>query len=60
MLQKSQVERCEHQDDSDIHQQSFPEAVPEEQEIHTDHNDNQQHYVKHDRCMSRHFGHQSS
>ncbi len=59
MLQKSQVERCEYQDDSYIHQQPFPEPVPEEQEIHTDHDGCQQHYIKYDRCLSRHFSHQS-
>ena len=31
ILQKSQVERSEHQDDSYIHHQPFPEPVPEEQ-----------------------------
>jgi hypothetical protein len=33
--QKSQVERCEHQDDSNIHCQPFPESVSEEHEIYT-------------------------
>jgi hypothetical protein len=31
--QESQVERCEHQDDSNIHHQAFPELVFEEREI---------------------------
>jgi len=57
MLQEPQVERSEHQDDSYIHHQPFPEPepVPEEQDIHTDHDSCQQHYVKYDRCLSRHF-----
>jgi hypothetical protein len=59
MLQESQVERCEHQDDSYIHHQPFPEPVPEEQDIHTDYDGCQQRYVKYDRCLSRHFSHQS-
>ena len=43
MLQKSQVERTEYQDNSYIHHQPFPEMVPEEQDIHADYNGYQQH-----------------
>jgi hypothetical protein len=59
MLQKSQVERYEHQDDSNIRHQPFPEPVPEEQDIYTDHDGYHQHYIKYDRCLSRHFSHPS-
>lgn len=58
MLQKSQVERSEHQDDSYVRHEPFQEAVPEEQEIHTDHGGDHQHYVEYGRYLSRHFGHQ--
>jgi hypothetical protein len=58
MLHQSQVERCKNQDDSYIRHQPFPEPIPEEQEIHTDHDGCQQHYIKYDRCISRHFSHQ--
>src|SRR6202030_43414 len=34
--QESEVERCEHQDDSNIHCQPFPESVSEEHEIYPD------------------------
>jgi hypothetical protein len=45
-LQESQVESCEHQDNSDIHYQPFPEPVSEEQEIHSNYNGCHQHDVK--------------
>jgi hypothetical protein len=36
--EEPQVESCEHQDDADIHHQSFPESISEEREIYTDYN----------------------
>jgi hypothetical protein len=33
MFEESQVEGCKHQNDSDVHHQSFPEIVPEDQDI---------------------------
>jgi hypothetical protein len=35
MLQKSQAERREDQDNSNIYDQPFPKVVPEEKDIHT-------------------------
>jgi hypothetical protein len=53
--QKSKVERCEHQDDSDIHCQPFPESVSEEHEIYTDYDGCHRHRVKHVSHLSTHF-----
>ena len=53
--QESQVERCEHQDDSNIHCQPFPESVSEEHEIYTDYDGCHRHHVKHDSYLSAHF-----
>ena len=53
--QESQVERCEHQDDSNIHCQPFPESVSEEHEIYTDYDGCHRHHIKHDSYLSGHF-----
>ena len=53
--QESQVEGCEHQDDSNIHCQPFPESVSEEHEIYTDYDGCHCHHVKHDNYLSDHF-----
>jgi hypothetical protein len=53
--QESQVERYEHQDDSNIHCQPFPESVSEEHEIHTGYDGCHRHHVKHDSYLSAHF-----
>jgi hypothetical protein len=37
-LQEPQIESCEHQDNSYIHHQPFPEPVSEELEIHSNYN----------------------
>jgi hypothetical protein len=57
MLQKSQIEGREQQDDADVRHQPFPEAVLEEQQIHTNDNDYQRRHVKHDGRSSCHFDH---
>ena len=54
MFQESEVEGCEHQDDSYIHCQPFPELVPEEEDIYSDHNGYQQQYVKDGSCLASH------
>src|ERR1700721_794030 len=51
-LQEPQVEHREHQDDPDIHQQPLPEPVPEEQDIHADHDGYQHEHVERDACLS--------
>jgi hypothetical protein len=56
MLQESQVESREYQDNADIHGQSFPEPTPEEQEIYTDNDGRHEHDIKHDSYLSVHFG----
>jgi hypothetical protein len=48
MPEKSQVESREHQDDSNIHYQPFPESNSEEREIHSDYDGDHRHHVKHD------------
>jgi hypothetical protein len=44
-LQEPQIERREYQDDSDVYYQARPEIVPEEQDIHTDHDRYQREHV---------------
>src|SRR5262245_48226818 len=53
-LQEPQIERREHQDNSDVHYQPLPEPVPEEQDVHADHDGYQREHVKHDGCLSSH------
>ena len=53
-LQEPQIERREHQDNSDIYYQSLPEVVPEEQDVHADHDGYQREHIKHDGCLSSH------
>ena len=53
--QESQVERREHQDDSNIHHQAFPESVFKEREIYTDYDGCHRQHVKHDSYLSAHF-----
>src|SRR5215472_4716839 len=54
MIQEPQVERPEHQDNSGVHHQSLPKPVPEEQDVHADHDGYQHECVKHDGCLSSH------
>jgi len=53
-LQKPQTERREHQDNSDVYDQPLPEVVPEEQDVHADHDGYQREHVEHDGCLSSH------
>ena len=53
-LQESQVERHEHQDDSDVYHEPLPESVPEEQDVHADHYSYQGEHIKHRGCLSPH------
>ena len=55
MPEESQVESREHQDDSNIHYQPFPESVSEEHEIYTDYDGYHRHHVKYDSYLSAHF-----
>ena len=45
-LYQSQIESYEHQDNSDVRHQPFPEFTPEEQVIYADDNRYHQRYVK--------------
>jgi hypothetical protein len=55
-LQEPQTKRREHQDNSDVYDQALPEPVPEEQDVHADHDGYQRDHVKHDSCLSSHRG----
>jgi hypothetical protein len=48
MLEKSQVESREHENDADIRYQPFPESVSEERQIQSDDNSDHRCHVKHD------------
>jgi hypothetical protein len=52
--EESQVERCEHQDDANVHCQPFPESVSEERKIHTDYDGCHCHHVKRDSGLLAH------
>ena len=53
-LQKPPIKRREYQDNSDVYYQSLPEVVPEEQDVHADHDGYQPEHVKHGDCGSSH------
>src|ERR1035437_10604245 len=53
-LQEPQIERREHQDNPDVYHQALPEPMPEEQDVHADHDGYQREHVKHDGCLSSH------
>jgi len=53
-LQEPQIERREYQDDPDVCHQPRPEVVPEEQDVHADHDSYHREHVKHDGCLSSH------
>jgi len=53
-LQEPQTERREYQNNSDVHYQPLPQMVPEEQDVHADHDGYQREHVKHDGCLSSH------
>jgi len=54
-LQKPQIDRPEHQDDSDVYYQPLPELVLEEQDVHADHDGYQHEHAKRDGCLSSHL-----
>jgi len=49
-----ETERREHQNDPDVGYQPLREVVPEEQNVHADHDGYQRKHVKHDACLSCH------
>src|SRR5215471_8980825 len=53
-LQEPPIKRREYQDDSDVYEQSLPEVVPEEQDVHADHDGYQPEHVKHGDCRPSH------
>jgi hypothetical protein len=54
MVKESQIEGGTHQHDSDIHYQSFPELIPEDQSIDTDDDCDHHHHKKHGKHWLRH------
>jgi len=54
--EESEVEGSKHQDNADIHDQPFPKSISEEREVYTDDKGRHRHNVKHDHCVSAHFG----
>ncbi|HSU31699.1 MAG TPA: hypothetical protein VLJ11_10730 [Bryobacteraceae bacterium] len=52
--QESEVERREHQEDSNVHHQPRPEPIPEKQHVNGDYDGYQPEHVKHDGCLSSH------
>lgn len=53
-LQEPEIERHKYQDNTDVHQQPSPELVPEEQDVHADHDGYHREHVKHDGCPASH------
>src|SRR5271166_5639669 len=53
-LQEPQVERREHQDNPDVYHQALPEPMPEEQDVHADHDGYQREYVQNHACLPSH------
>jgi len=53
--EESQVERCENQNNANVHCQPFPESVSEEREIHTDDDGCHCHRVKRDGDLPARF-----
>ena len=56
-LQEPEIERPEYQDDPDVRCQPLPHVLtPEEQDVHTDHDDYQREHVQHDHdgCLPSH------
>jgi hypothetical protein len=52
--EEPEIKGHEHQDNSDVYCQPFPELVPEEQDVHADHDGHQREDVKRGYCMSSH------
>jgi hypothetical protein len=55
VLYESQIEGCKHQDNADVHYQSFPESIPKEEQIHTNYNGYQHPNVKPDKHILCHL-----
>ena len=54
MLQERQIERNEHQDDTDVGDQPFQRVVPKEQDINTDHDHDYREHVQDHSCFCCH------
>jgi hypothetical protein len=47
-LEEPEIEGHKYQDNSDVNEQPIPEVVPEEQDVHADHDGYHREHVKHD------------
>lgn len=54
VLKESPIEGCKHQNDSDVHHQSFPEMVPEDEGIYGHDDGYHRHHVRHRNHQSCH------
>jgi hypothetical protein len=54
-LQEPQIDRTKYQDNSDVCYQPLYEVVPEEQDVHADHDGYQREHIEHDGCGSHRF-----
>jgi hypothetical protein len=53
-LQEPQIERPEHH--PDVHHQPLPKSIPEEKDVHADHDTDHHKHVEHDGCLSSRRG----
>jgi hypothetical protein len=53
-FQEPQIERHEYQDNSDVCYEPLPEVVPQEEDVHADHDAYHGEHVKHDGGLSSH------
>jgi Integrase core domain len=60
LFQESQVDGGKHQDDADVHDEPFPESMPEEQHIDADDNGYLGHEVNCEQHRCRHYGSSSN
>src|SRR5690348_16845599 len=54
MLQEPQIKRRKHQDHSDVHHQPQPKLMPEEEDVHADHDAYHREHVEHNGRLSTH------
>ncbi len=58
VFNESKIEGSKHQDNTNVHYQSFPESILKEQKIYANDNGYQYQNVKHDIDIPWHFNHQ--
>jgi hypothetical protein len=53
-VQEPEVKRPEHEDNPDVYCEPLPELVPEEQDVHGDHDGDHRQHIEHDGWRSSH------